>query len=120
MNPVKNLLTRNKIAADIEAFTFNPYSNQNIINEGNRLFKLGYLEDALVQYQTAYENEPDNENLVYNLGYLLYRLRDYKEALNYFTLAVDLKEDFTQAQEFKFALEAKLLQLSKYSMIAYR
>lgn len=114
------MLTRNKIAQEIEALTFNPYDNQNVINEANRLFKEGQLEDALVQYQTAFENESDNELIVYNLAYILYRLRDYKEALNYFSLALDLKSDFMQAEEFKLAIEAKLSEMKRYTMMAYR
>lgn len=120
MYKVKNILSKEKMAADIVTLTFDPYDNQNIVNEGNRLFNEGQLEEALQLYRVAYDNESNNENVVYNLGYLLYRLQEYGEALSYFTLAVEIKEDFIAAVEFKLALEAKLLELSRYTMISYR
>lgn len=92
----------------MEILTYDPYDNQNIVNEGNRMFKESRFEEALELYRTAYDNEPDNEMIIYNFAYLLYRLGEYRESLAYFSLAVELKPDFTEAIVTRDRLQEKI------------
>ena len=119
MYKLKNFLSREKIEQELELLSYDPYDNQNIVNEGNRLFKESRLEESLDLYRTAYANEPDNEMIIYNLAYILYQLQDYPEALNYFNLAVDLKPEFTEAIKARDRLREKIEKLKKYTMTVY-
>ncbi|MFN8575663.1 MAG: tetratricopeptide repeat protein [Candidatus Sericytochromatia bacterium] len=70
---------------NINAFANNPTAEQYEAN--------GQLDLALFQYQLDVMNDENNTELLNKIGTLLYRLKRYKEAINYFNKAIKLNNE---------------------------
>jgi len=57
----------------------------------------GKVQLAFVEFQKAIQIEPDNKEIVYNLGIVYLQLDDYENARQYFLKAVRLNPDFADA-----------------------
>jgi tetratricopeptide (TPR) repeat protein len=75
--------------------------NKHIFNEfGIELRKGGMFEEALSNYLKAISIDPSDEVLYYNLGRVYYEKKEHEKAIEQLTLALSLKPDFKEAQEF--------------------
>jgi tetratricopeptide (TPR) repeat protein len=110
-------MSRDNIASELRKFDSTDNDTQNYIDEGKRYFNEKEYDASLYYYQLAHDSEPDNEMIVYNIGYILYLQHEYEESLSYFTLAVELRPDFEMAIKNRDTLIEKLDKLRKYVMV---
>ena len=54
---------------------------RNKVNQGNRHYKNKKYEEALQEYRDALIDDPESEELHYNLGDALYKNGNYEEAV---------------------------------------
>ncbi len=66
------------------------------MHEGNRWYKQMDYERAVQKFKAAYEKEPNSDIINFNLGTVLYRLRQYPEALEHLQ-----KSLLTDSEELK-------------------
>ncbi len=90
-DPSKALLVARKA---IEKF---PNDNEFRKQEINTLLLLGRLDKALEGLKTAIENEPNNANLLFNLGYLYERQKNADQTIFYYKAAIEAKPDYFEA-----------------------
>jgi tetratricopeptide (TPR) repeat protein len=122
LTQIPNYYNRERIKQELKEIESSENHNetQDFINEGRRFFKLGEYDVALYYYQLAQEEEPDNEMIAYNIGYLYYLQQEYEEALSYFQLAADLNPDFDEAKQSLANLVEKINILRKYVFPIYQ
>jgi Ca-activated chloride channel family protein len=70
------------------------------MRRGNRLERKGEYEEALKSYQEALVQEPDDPQIHYNIGRVLYRMQRYDEAISEFQLGLLKKNKGFQADVF--------------------
>jgi type IV pilus biogenesis/stability protein PilW len=73
----------------------------------------GKLQLAYVEFQKAMQKDPNNKEVLYNLGITSIRLEDYESAKNYFVRTVKLAPDFADAQN---NLGATYMQLGQWQL----
>lgn len=66
------------------------------LNEGNRLFRNGQLEEAVEAYRSGYSPRAPHPTLVYNLGTTLHRLDRLPEAILWYRRAGDSADPWLQ------------------------
>ncbi len=66
------------------------------LNEGNRLLKLGKVDEAVAQYNRALQLNPDNEDVHFNLGIALARQGKLDEAIAQYREALKLMPDYAE------------------------
>ena len=82
--------------------------NKHIFNEfGIELRKGGMFEEALSNYLKAISIDPSDEVLYYNLGRVYYEKKEHEKAIEQLTLALSLKPDFKEAQEFLSKIQSQ-------------
>jgi|GEM_PF-1009729 outer membrane protein OmpA-like peptidoglycan-associated protein len=62
-------------------------SYKQLIRQGNKDFKQAYYYDAISYYNEALKRDTGTLEVLQNLGMANYRIRDYKQALNWFSQA---------------------------------
>lgn len=67
------------------------------LKRGNLALEAGRLEDAVREYRTALELDPDDPLVRYNLGFALVRQGDREEAKTLFRQAIELDPDYRNA-----------------------
>ena len=72
-----NYYSTNAIAQDIKP--------QTILNLANKNYLAGKLESAKENIQTLLKSDPENRNLLYNLGVIEYRRNNLNKAIGYLT-----------------------------------
>jgi Ca-activated chloride channel family protein len=70
------------------------------MRRGNRLYNEGKYDEALLSYQDALVQEPDNPKIHYNMGRALYKMERYDEAISEFELGLLEKDEKFQANTF--------------------
>ena len=70
------------------------------MRRGNRLYNDGKYDEALLSYQDALVQEPDNPKIHYNIGRALYKMERYDEAISEFELGLLEKDKTFQANTF--------------------
>ena len=65
------------------AINFSPKDATSVMLFGNLLQRLGFLDEARLQYSKAESLDPDSLELKYNFGLLMVRLKKYDEAKEY-------------------------------------
>ena len=70
---------------------------QNKLKQGEALFAEGKVEEAEKCFLSLLEENPENEEVLNNLGVLHYANGNVEEAENYFLKALALKEDYSDA-----------------------
>jgi tetratricopeptide (TPR) repeat protein len=72
--------------------------------EAHKLIKSGILklyqsnfQEALHDFEKAAEYDPENPEIWYSIGNAYMNLNDYHEAINYYTKAIEIKEDYADA-----------------------
>ncbi len=70
------------------------------MRRGNRLYNDGKYDEALLSYQDALVQEPDDPKIHYNIGRALYKMERYDEAISEFELGLLEKDDNFQANTF--------------------
>ena len=69
-------------------------------NHGNICYNLGYYSDAALYYSKAVETDEAHQySTFYNLGNSQFQLKKFIQALESYNKALELKPDFTDAQE---------------------
>lgn len=63
------------------------------LKQGKRLLKLGEIEAAIAQFQSAIEFNPCLAGAYQNLGDISLKTKDFNEAINYYQKAIELKHD---------------------------
>jgi len=81
--------------------------NKHIFNEfGIELRKRGLFEEAIMNYLKAIHIDPKDEVLYYNLGRSYYEQGDYRKAVDQLKLALKIKPEFKEAQDFFLKIES--------------
>ena len=62
----------------------------SILDEANRLFLLGKLQEAISYYDKILEENPNHLGCLNNKGYALSKLKDYDSALQCYDTALKL------------------------------
>jgi Ca-activated chloride channel family protein len=70
------------------------------MRRGNHLYRKGQYEEALLSYQEALVQEPDNPKIHYNLARALYKMEKYDEAIGEFQMGLLEKKKNFQANCF--------------------
>jgi tetratricopeptide (TPR) repeat protein len=72
--------------------------------EANKLVKSGIVKlyqsnnyQALADFEAAAKYNPENPEIWFNIGNVYMNLRDYQKAIDYYTKAIGLKEDYADA-----------------------
>ncbi|WP_039459282.1 tetratricopeptide repeat protein [Candidatus Jidaibacter acanthamoebae] len=68
-----------------------------IINKGYRAALAGHYESAIFLYKKALVHDSDNINILYSLGIMYHKLRQFKEAKYYYKEVLKLKPDQPKA-----------------------
>jgi len=76
----------------------NPNDPALMQEEANMFYKLGNLTKYQELMQKIVQNDPENPNLLYNLGVSAARLGDNDQAITYYEKALEIKPDYTSAQ----------------------
>ncbi|MHA7059391.1 tetratricopeptide repeat protein [Aquimarina sp. M1] len=76
----------------------NPNDPALMQEEANMFYKLGNIEKYQELMQAIVANDPENPNLLYNLGVGASRLGDNEQAIEYYKKALEIKPDYTSAQ----------------------
>ncbi|MBW1296776.1 tetratricopeptide repeat protein [Aquimarina litoralis] len=76
----------------------NPNDPALMQEEANMFYKLGNIEKYQELMQQIVKNDPENPNLLYNLGVSASRLGDNDQAIKYYEKALEIKPDYTSAQ----------------------
>jgi len=79
------------------ACTSGNYTAHN--NLGDALFQRGRVDEAIVQYQTALQIEPDYSFACYNLGNALLKKGRVDEAIAQYQTALQIKPDYAEAHD---------------------
>jgi tetratricopeptide (TPR) repeat protein len=79
--------------AFITAKTIKPDDFETNYNLGNIEFQRKNYEKAIQHYQQARLKDPEHAPLLRGLGHSLFRIKKYKEAMNYIRKAMDLAPD---------------------------
>jgi len=83
---------KNKVPSQLQSLAPNTDGNKNlanIIQKGKKSFEIGQLEHALKLFQEALLLDPNNSEVLNNLG-MVYRQQDnMNEALKYYQLAIE-------------------------------
>jgi tetratricopeptide (TPR) repeat protein len=80
--------------------------NKHVFNEfGIELRKRGLFEEANMNYLKAISIDPKDEVLYYNLGRAYYEQGHYTKAVEQLKLALKIKPEFKEAQEFLSKIE---------------
>lgn len=95
-------ITQGKDEEAIKAMEAAKKSNPNdaalMQEEANMFYKLGNLEKYQELMQAIVANDPENPDLLYNLGVSAARLGDNEKAIEYYNKALEIKPDYTSAQ----------------------
>ncbi|MCM8776256.1 MAG: tetratricopeptide repeat protein [Candidatus Omnitrophica bacterium] len=59
------------------------------LQEGNRLYHEGKLEEALTRYNDAQLSDPARPEILFNMGNIFYRQKKYQEAIDSYTKAME-------------------------------
>ena len=76
----------------------NPNDNSLLQAEADVFYKLGNIEKYKEIMEQIVANDPENPDLLYNLGVSASRLGDNDQALEYYKKTLELKPDYTAAQ----------------------
>ncbi|SHI49368.1 tetratricopeptide repeat protein [Aquimarina spongiae] len=76
----------------------NPNDTSLLQAEADVFYKLGNLEKYKEIMEQIVANDPENPDLLYNLGVSASRLGDNDQALDYYKKTLELKPDYTAAQ----------------------
>jgi len=100
------------MAAIEDAKKENPEDTSLMQAEADVQYKLGNVEKYKEIMETIVSKDPENPDLLYNLGVSASKLGDNDKALEYYNKAIELKPDYTNAQ-----INAASLILSKETSI---
>ncbi len=81
-----------------EAKTNNPNDSALLQAEADVFYKLGNIQKYKEIMEQIVANDPENPDLLYNLGVSAARLGDKEQAMDYYKKTLELKEDYTAAQ----------------------
>lgn len=76
----------------------NPGDTALMQAEANMFYKLGNVAKYKELMEQIVANDPENPDLLYNLGVSASKLGDDEQALGYYKKAIELKPDYTSAQ----------------------
>jgi len=76
----------------------NPNDPSLMQEEANMFYKLGNIKKYQELMQKIVENDPENADLLYNLGVSASRLGDNEKAMEYYKKAIEIKPSYTSAQ----------------------
>ncbi|WP_378175801.1 tetratricopeptide repeat protein [Aquimarina sp. SS2-1] len=76
----------------------NPNDPALMQEEANMFYKLGNLTKYQELMQQIVANDPENPNLLYNLGVSASKLGDNDKAIEYYKKALEIKPDYASAQ----------------------
>ncbi|WP_109301275.1 tetratricopeptide repeat protein [Aquimarina sp. AU474] len=81
-----------------EAKSENPNDSALLQAEADVFYKLGNIQKYKEIMEQIVANDPENPDLLYNLGVSASRLGDNEQAMEYYKKTLELKEDYTAAQ----------------------
>ncbi|MBI5639930.1 MAG: tetratricopeptide repeat protein [Nitrospirae bacterium] len=81
-----------------EALNVEPFYVQAIINLGNEHMIVGDYDVANSLYMRALKLDPGDARIYYNLGLLRRKTGEYAEAIRFFSLALQVRPDHTEAR----------------------
>ena len=64
---------------------------EELVKSGNQLYSAGDFEKAKAKYLLCIAEKKEDPSILYNLGNVEFKLKHYKESLNYFQDALKLK-----------------------------
>jgi len=70
---------------------------QDLFTQATELVELGRLDEALALFQTLLKSDSNNATLWNNIGIILFRQGEYREAVNAFGQAADTDPEFINA-----------------------
>jgi tetratricopeptide (TPR) repeat protein len=70
---------------------------QDLFTQAAELAELGRLEEALAIFQSLLKTDSNNATIWNNIGIILFRQGEYREAVNAFGQAADTDPEFTNA-----------------------
>ena len=65
----------------------------SILDEGNRLFLQGKLQDAIIYYDKILNENPQHVSSLNNKGYALSKLKDFENAIKCYDIALENSPD---------------------------
>jgi predicted Zn-dependent protease len=65
------------------AIRFSPKDAVVRVLHGNYLTKSGHIQEALSEYKEAEKLEPDNASILYNMGIIYFKQKDYEQSRAY-------------------------------------
>jgi tetratricopeptide (TPR) repeat protein len=79
------------------ADAFSAFDSSELIEKGDEQMRKGDLDKALAIYSEANIKEPNNDEVLFKMGYSLSKQERYEEALEYYkeALALDKENPFT-------------------------
>lgn len=80
---------------------YNPEDATSIYNRGRAYEELGNEEQALADYQAAFELDNKNENILMSLGRYYFREKNYQDAAFYFDKITQINPGAANAQYLK-------------------
>jgi tetratricopeptide (TPR) repeat protein len=97
-----------------EARKENPEDVSILTTEADLYFKLGDMDKYKAIINEAIAKEPNNKDLIYNLGILSQSSKDYKAAEDYYQRVIDLDSNYINAyinlSDVKLTPDAKLVE----------
>lgn len=119
MYPVKNLLSRDKIKSDLEAFSQDTDSLDNLATLAARYVITKDYELALDKLDTILELYEPTSQLYLNRALCLYRMGQIKDSISSLEESLTLDADNQDSLKLKLMLEQMIERLRKYTMDPY-
>ena len=94
-------------------------SYKQLIRQGNKDFKQSYYYDAINYYNEALKRDSGSLEVFQNLGMANYRIRDYKQALQWFTKAAAKDEGCLTTSLYYKGLMQKITGDCKQALESY-
>lgn len=88
---------RNNVVLFRRAVAIAPHNNQALNNLAVALAESNDFADALPVFDRAIHQNPDSARLNYNYGFMLYRMRQYQDALRFLSRAAEIDSSLGDA-----------------------
>ncbi|RYG02166.1 MAG: tetratricopeptide repeat protein [Chitinophagaceae bacterium] len=82
----------------LAAVTLSAQTENKAIVNGNKLYKEGKFEEAIVEYRKAAESNPANSTIPFNLGNAIFKKDGFEEALDAYNKSIELSKDNTSRE----------------------
>src|SRR5699024_7067630 len=81
---------------------------EKIFQYGLSLAKLGYMDEAKIQFEHALKMEPQHSDVLYNLGVIAVHHQNLQEAIRYFNETIAIQPSHTLAVQAKEAAQQSM------------